>query len=290
VIDLHTHSTASDGTDSPTALIELAADAGLQAIAITDHDTTSGWDDAIQAAESLSAPMTLVRGTEFSCVFDGVSAGGRISLHLLGYLFDASRPQLRAERERVRAERVTRGQRIVENLVAAGYPISWERVREIASGGVVGRPHIGRALVEAGVVDNVTDAFADLLSSSSPYYVRKQDIQVHTAIRLIQEAGGVSVIAHPWARKRGRVLSELDIRDLVSAGLSGIEVDHPDHEVQDRAHLRSLASELDLIVTGSSDYHGTNKRVRLGAESTSAAEFERLLAAATGIDAITVGR
>jgi predicted metal-dependent phosphoesterase TrpH len=289
VIDLHTHSNASDGTDSPAELIRRAAAVGLTAIAITDHDTTGGWDEAGVALQGLSGALTLLRGTEFSCVYRP-SEERRVSLHILGYLYDRDLPALRAERERLRADRVGRGQRIVQNLVEAGYPISWQRVRTIASGGVVGRPHIGQALVEAGVVPTVNDAFAELLASSSPYYVRKQDMDILDAIGLIAQAGGVSVIAHPWARRRGRVLTVAELDALVSAGLGGIEVDHPDHEADDRAALRGLASELDVIQTGSSDYHGTNKAIELGSESTGLDEFERLVATATGlapIDAVS---
>ena len=285
MIDLHAHTTASDGSDTPAELIDNAVAAGLHTLAITDHDTTAGWDEAAATVARLDVPFTLIRGTEFSCIYD---SGERqwISLHLLGYLFDPEAQALKAERARLRESRLGRGEAIVDALVAAGYPISWQQVIDIAGGGAVGRPHIGQALLQAGVVDSVTDAFAHLLSSSSPYYVPKREMPVQLAIELIRQAGGVPVIAHPWARKRGRILDEAALRSLVEAGLLGIEVDHLDHAPGDRARLAELAAELGLISTGSSDYHGTRKSVRLGADTTSPQSLQRLLGLATGIGVI----
>jgi predicted metal-dependent phosphoesterase TrpH len=258
--------------------------AGLHTLAITDHDTTGGWDEAAAAVARLQTPFTLIRGTEFSCIYD--SDGVRISLHLLGYLFDPEAEALKAERARLRESRLGRGEAIVDALVAAGYPISWQQVIDIAGGGAVGRPHIGQALLQAGVVDSVTEAFAHLLSSSSPYYVAKLEMPVQLAIELIRQAGGVPVIAHPWARKRGRILDEAALRSLVELGLLGIEVDHLDHAAGDRVRLAELAGEWGLLSTGSSDYHGTRKSVRLGAETTSPQSLHRLLSQATGIEVI----
>lgn len=256
--------------------------AGLRTLAITDHDTTAGWDEAVAAVERLDVAFTLIRGTEFSCIYDA-DDGTRISLHLLGYLFDPEAEALKAERARLRESRLGRGKAIVDALVAAGYPISWQQVVDIAGDGAVGRPHIGQALLQAGVVDSVTDAFTHLLSSSSPYYVQKLEMPVRRAIELIRQAGGVPVIAHPWARKRGRILDEEALRSLVAPGLLGIEVDHIDHAPEDRARLAELTAELGLLSTGSSDYHGTRKSVRLGAETTSPQSLDRLLSLATGI-------
>jgi hypothetical protein len=284
MIDLHAHTTASDGSDSPAELIRNAAAAGVHTLAITDHDTTGGWEEAIAAVAQLDVAFTLIRGTEFSCIYD--SDGVRISLHLLGYLFDPDAEALKTERARLRESRLGRGEAIVDALVAAGYPISWQQVIDIAGGGAVGRPHIGQALMQAGVVDSVTEAFAHLLSSSSPYYVPKREMPVQLAIELIRQAGGVPVIAHPWARKRGRILDEAALRSLVAPGLLGIEVDHPDHESADRARLAELSAELGLFCTGSSDYHGTRKAVRLGAETTSPQSLQRLLSQATGIEIV----
>jgi 3',5'-nucleoside bisphosphate phosphatase len=284
MIDLHAHTTASDGSDTPAELIRHAAAAGVHTLAITDHDTTGGWEQASATVAQLEVAFTLIRGTEFSCVYE--SAGTWISLHLLGYLFDPDAAALKEERARMRESRLGRGEAIVDALVAAGYPISWQQVIDIAGGGAVGRPHIGQALVQAGVVDSVSAAFAHLLSSSSPYYVPKREMPVQLAIELIRQAGGVPVIAHPWARKRGRILDEAALRSLVSSGLLGIEVDHPDHAAADRARLAELSAELGLLTTGSSDYHGTRKPVRLGAETTTPQSLQRLLSLATGIDTV----
>jgi len=285
MIDLHTHTTASDGSDSPRELISSAVAGGISTLGLTDHDGTGGWDPATAAVSELAVPFTLIRGAEFSCVHH-TPAGVRISLHLLGYLFDPSSPALKDERARLRASRLGRGEAIVANLVRAGYPISWPRVVEIADGGAVGRPHIGHALVEAGVVTSVNDAFAELLSSSSPYYVPKQDMPVLHAIGLIRQAGGVPVIAHPWARSRGKVLDETALAELVEAGMLGIEVDHVDHTRADRTRLRALAAELDIFATGSSDYHGDRKTVRLGAETTDPEVLERIVELGTGAEPI----
>jgi predicted metal-dependent phosphoesterase TrpH len=283
MIDLHCHSTASDGTDSPTELVANAVAAGLRTIAITDHDTTGGWDEAATAVAELPVNFTLIRGTEFSCVHTAAD-GGRISLHLLGYLFDPDSDGLRSERARLRESRLGRGEAIVDALVTAGYPISWQQVSEIAGSGAVGRPHIGQALQQAGVVADVNEAFAELLSSSSPYYVPKADSPVLMVIELIRQAGGVAVIAHPWARRRGTVLDEQALTELVAAGMAGIEVDHVDHSAADRQRLRELAADLGAFCTGSSDYHGTHKAVRLGAETTDPRSLDRLLALASGVE------
>jgi hypothetical protein len=257
-------------------------------MAITDHDTTGGWDEAATAVRELDSGFTLLPGAEFSCVYQRAGQE-RVSLHLLGYLFDPANPGLKAERARLRENRLGRGRAIVENLIGAGFPIRWERVTEIAAGGSVGRPHIGQALVEAGAVADVNGAFAELLSDDSPYYVPKADSQVLTMISLIRAAGGVPVIAHPWARRRGRVLDEQALRELVDAGLAGIEVDHVDHSPQDRDHLRSLAHELNVFSTGSSDYHGTHKSVRLAAETTDPQCLQEIVTQARGTEPVYSG-
>jgi predicted metal-dependent phosphoesterase TrpH len=277
-IDLHTHSTASDGTDAPADLIRAAAADGLDVIAITDHDTTAGWDAALAARPR---GLTVVPGVEFSCVFRPPD-GRPISLHLLAYLADPDDPELRAEWARLQESRLTRGRVMVDNLVAAGFPISWEQVAGLAAGGSVGRPHIGRALVAAGVVPDVDTAFRELLSSRQPYYVRKADTDVFEALRLIAGARGVAVFAHPLARRRGPVVDDETIAAMAAAGLAGLEVDHRDHEPAEREHLRALAAELGLLTTGASDYHGTGKVNRLGENLTSPQTLERIEAEATG--------
>jgi hypothetical protein len=281
VIDLHCHSTASDGTDSPTELVEHAVAAGLRVMAITDHDTTGGWQEATTAVRRLESEFTLIPGAEFSCVHTDPD-GRRITLHLLGYLFDQEAAGLKAERARLRQSRLDRGAAIVEALVADGYPISWQQVAELAGGGAVGRPHIGQALQQAGVVTSVNEAFLDLLSAGSRYYRSKADSPVIELIGLLRQAGGVPVIAHPWARSRGAVLDEPALATLVAAGLAGIEVDHVDHTASDRARLRVLANDWGLLCTGSSDYHGTHKDVRLGDETTRTDDLQKILTLASG--------
>ena len=282
-IDLHTHSTASDGTDRPADLVAKAAAAGLDIMAITDHDTTGGWDEA---TANLPEGLTLVPGAEFSCMHrDG--DGQRISLHLLGYLFDPDHDGLRAERARLRVSRLGRGRAIVDNLAADGVPITWNRVVEVAGGGAVGRPHLARVLVENGVVSDVNDAFRELLSSGSKYYVPKDDSEVFDAIRLVRDAGGVTVFAHPLARRRGAVVDDAVIRAMAQAGLHGLEVDHPDHSADDRTHLAALAAELGLVATGSSDYHGTNKTISLGVCTTAPDAYDALVSQATALAPVT---
>lgn len=291
-IDLHAHSTASDGTLSPAEVVDAAARAGLDVVALTDHDTVAGWDEAFAACPS---GLTVLPGLELSC---GYTANGQrpISVHLLGYLVDPAHPGLRAELARLRAERLQRGETIVAKLVEAGYPIGWDRVRELAGagggagtgagggagGGSVGRPHIARALLEAGVIASVDEAFAELLATGGRFYVRKADLDAVAGVRLITAAGGVAVFAHPAAGRRGRVVDEAAIAALRAAGLAGLEVDHPDHEPADRLRLGALAAELGMVVTGSSDFHGSNKVNRLGEETTEPAAYETLVAGAWG--------
>ncbi|HEX3335635.1 MAG TPA: PHP domain-containing protein [Jatrophihabitans sp.] len=272
-IDLHTHSTASDGTDSPADLIRKAAAADLDVVAITDHDSTAGW---AEATAERPAGLTVVRGVEFSCVHHPAE-GRPTSLHLLAYLVDPDHAAIQQEWARLRTSRHDRGETMVGRLVEDGYPITWQQVLALADGGSVGRPHIGRALVDARVVPDVDAAFSQLLSSRQRYYVRKADTEVFAAIRLIRAAGGLPVFAHPVARRRGPIVSDAVIADMAAAGLVGIEVDHPDHDPDDRAHAAAIAGELDLIPTGSSDYHGTNKATPIGACLTDPEAYERLL-------------
>ncbi len=276
-IDLHTHSSASDGTDTPAELVAVAVAAGLDVLALTDHDTTAGWDAALQARPD---SLTVVVGAEFSCEY-WTHEGRRIGLHLLGYLFDPADTALSRAREQLRASRLDRGRRMVQNMAEDGVPITWPRVSELAAGAPVGRPHIGRALVEAGVVPDVDTAFRELLSARMPYYVRKADLDVFAAIELIRSAGGLAVFAHPLARRRGPVLDADVIERMAVAGLVGLEVEHPDHDVADRAQAAALARDLDLVATGSSDYHGTNKTTPIAACTTSAEAFERLMSLPT---------
>ena len=285
LIDLHTHSTASDGTDTPAELVAAAHRAGVDVLAITDHDTTGGWD---AAAAALPSGMRLVRGAEFSCVSPTGREERPVSVHLLGYLFDPAHPAIVAEQSRLRDERVVRLARITEKMTADGYPVDVESVFELVPEGTsVGRPHLARALVAAGVVESVNDAFATLLHNGSPYYVPKTDTPVERAIAMVRAAGGVAVFAHPLARRRGRVVEPSVIADLATIGLGGVEVDHPDHAQEDRELLRELAAAHDLVTTGSSDYHGTNKITPVGVEHTDPDAFEALLARTSGVDVLT---
>jgi predicted metal-dependent phosphoesterase TrpH len=256
-----------------------ATRAGLDVVALTDHDTTAGWDEAI-AGRPIG--LTIVPGVEFSCLRIEPD-GRRVSLHLLAYLVDPLDAALQAEWQRLRDGRRTRGATMVDKLAADGYPISWAQVSALAGDGSVGRPHLARALVESGIVPDVDTAFRELLSSRQPYYVRKADTDVFDALRLIRDAGGLPVFAHPIARRRGPVVSDETIADMAAAGLVGLEVDHPDHDADDRAHAAALAADLDLIGTGSSDYHGTNKSTGIGARLTDPQAYERLIALETAI-------
>jgi predicted metal-dependent phosphoesterase TrpH len=277
-IDLHTHSSISDGTDPPAGVLVAAAAAGLDVVALTDHDTTDGW---AAAAAARPTGLTVVPGMELSCRWLPEDQPP-ISVHLLAYLFNPDHPGLLAERTRLREERLSRGERMVTALADAGYPVRWDRVVEASAGGVVGRPHVARALVQAGVVETVDQAFATLVNHRSPFYVAKTDTPVLEGIALVRAAGGVPVFAHGLASKRGRVVGDAAIQAMVGAGLLGLEVDHPDHSAEERAHLRALARRLDLIATGASDYHGGNKATPIGAELTAPDQYDRLLAAGTG--------
>jgi 3',5'-nucleoside bisphosphate phosphatase len=273
-IDLHTHSTASDGTDTPAELVLGAAAAGLDVVALTDHDTTRGHAEAIAA---LPQGVSLVTGAELSCRLDGVS------LHLLAYLFDPDEPELLRERELVRDDRVPRAQAMVAKLQELGVPIEWAQVARIAGEGSVGRPHIATALVELGVVPTVSDAFTpEWIADGGRAHITKHELDPFKAIRLVKAAGGVTVFAHPLAVKRGNTVPEAAIADLAAYGLDGIEVDHMDHDEATRAHLRGLAADLGLLATGSSDYHGSRKTCRLGEYTTDPEIYGEITRRATG--------
>ncbi|UED84329.1 PHP domain-containing protein [Streptomyces profundus] len=277
-IDLHTHSTASDGTDSPAELVLAAAAAGLDIVALTDHDTVAGHREA---AEALPPGLTLVPGAELSCRLDGVS------LHMLAYLFDPDEPRLAAERALLRDDRVPRAQAIVRRLQERGVPISWERVRELAQG-TVGRPHIAAAMVEAGVIEDVSAAFTlEWIGDGGRAHVGKHELDAFEAIRLIHQAGGVAVFAHPLAVKRGRCVPESAILRLAEGGLDGVEADHHDHDQPTRDRLHGMAADVGMLATGSSDYHGTRKPCPLGLNTTAPDAYAALLERASGSAPIT---
>lgn len=276
VIDLHTHSTMSDGTDSPSELVEAAAQAGLGTVAITDHDSTLGWSEAQQAAERLG--IALVRGAELSTRHAGAS------VHLLAYLFDDTDTALRTEMALTREDRVPRLRRIVERFREDGFTLTWADVEEqMEEHTTAGRPHVADALVARGYADHRNEVFRRWLHSGSAYYVRHHAASTTEAIRLVLAAGGVPVIAHPFAATRGSMVTADDIRELAAAGLVGIEVDHRDHEPEKRRLAASLAAELDLVPTGSSDYHGAGKLNRLGENSTDPESLQRIEDLARGV-------
>lgn len=267
MIDLHTHSTASDGTDTPAQVMKVAAAAGLTVVALTDHDTTAGWDEAATAAAAEG--LAFVRGIEISA---HAPVGARpVGVHILAYLHDPEHPGLLTELGRTRDSRESRAERMVE-LLAEEYPITWEGVlAQTEPGTTIGRPHLADALVAAGVVADRDEAFATMLHTGSRYYVPHYAPDAAEVVRLVRDAGGVPVFAHPGADGRGRIVPDETIAELAGAGLAGLEVAHRDHGPDARRRLAGLANELGLLVTGSSDYHGRGKTNLIG-ENTTAPE------------------
>jgi 3',5'-nucleoside bisphosphate phosphatase len=285
-IDLHAHTTASDGTDTPAELIATAVSTGLDVIGLTDHDTTAGWTEAVDV---VPAGLRLIRGAEFSCTApDG--RGGRISVHLLGYLFDPASEVIVAEQARLRRERRVRLHTMAQLMAADGLPVDPDALLgDLPQHASAGRPHLARALVSAGAVGSIEEAFRRYLAPGGPYYTGRSDTDVSTAVRMVRCAGGVPVLAHALARRRGPVVSRDVIAEWAAEGLAGLEVDHPDHTSDDRAALRDLAATLDLLVTGSSDYHGTNKTACLGQETTAPEMLEWIEELAAGSVTAVVG-
>jgi predicted metal-dependent phosphoesterase TrpH len=271
-IDLHTHSNHSDGTDPVDVLLAHALQAGLDVLAVTDHDTTDGWLIGRRAAERLG--IGFVPGIEISCKLNG------ISVHLLGYLLDPSHPPLADELSLVRHGRIDRIPSIVARLNTVGIPITVDEVLAQATGTPsVGRPHVADALVANGTVANRAEAFDRYLADGRAGHVPHYTLDAGYAIELVRAAGGVPVIAHPWGRSSYTVLTDDSIVHLVEDhGLAGIEVDHQDHAPESRTALRRIARELDIIATGSSDHHGAGKIDHdLGVNTTEQEQFERLL-------------
>ncbi|MCL1899306.1 MAG: PHP domain-containing protein [Promicromonosporaceae bacterium] len=261
MIDLHTHSTVSDGHGSPAQVMREAAAAGVDTVALTDHDQIIGWDEA--AAEAAQVGVSLVRGAEISTLTDGVS------VHLLGYLFRPAESALLEFLEGTREARLNRARKMAD-LLSRDFPVDWELVQaQAGEGTTLGRPHLADALVAAGVVASRDEAFATILNPSNKYYVRHAAPATALAVRAVIEAGGVPVLAHPFAVQRGRTLDEAAIERLHAVGLMGLEAYHRDHTPQQVEQLRGIARRLGLLVTGSSDYHGTGKPNRLGEHYTS---------------------
>ena len=270
-IDLHTHSRVSDGTDSPTELVQAAKAADLDVVAITDHDTAASWDEA--AAAAAEAGIELVRGMEISTDHVGHS------VHLLAYLPDRTHPPLVAELARILAGRDGRLPLMLARLARLGIEVSPEDVAAVSGDAAAsGRPHLADALVAKGYVGSRDEAFNRYLGAGKPANVSRYAAPLEPMIRTVAAAGGVTVIAHPWGRSGREQPDEAAISALVDAGLSGLEVDHQDHSPEVREKLRVIARNLDLVVTGSSDYHGTGKvGHHLGVNTTAPAEYERLL-------------
>jgi predicted metal-dependent phosphoesterase TrpH len=274
-IDLHTHSNVSDGTQSPAEVIDSASGTGLDVVALTDHDTTAGWDEAAAAARHHR--IALVRGIEISCQHQGVS------VHLLGYLLDPDAPGLLEELERSRESRVSRAQRIVE-LLSRDLPLTWGDVlKQVEPGATIGRPHIADAMVAKAIVTSRGMAFQDYLYDGSRYYVSHYAPDPVSAVRLVVAAGGVAVMAHPFAGIRGRVVADTVIEAMAEAGMAGLEVHHRDHDPAGVRHGLDLAASLDLMVTGSSDYHGAGKVNRLGENTTDPSVLQRIEELARGV-------
>ena len=269
MIDLHTHTTFSDGTDTPTQLINKALAAGITTIALTDHDSISGWQEATTA---LRPGICLVPGAEVSCqTLDG------ISVHILGLLFDSSNTELIDTLDKTRENRFGRMEKIIAKINEAGIEISMSEVLEqLSDGATLGRPHLADALIKKGVVASREEAFTQMLHNHSKYYVSHYSPTPEAVIKLIKDAGGVSVIAHPMASHRGRTISLDTFGSLIQAGLDGIEVDHRDHSAEEKTQLISLAKESKLVMTGASDYHGNGKLNLLGEYTTEPAQWQKL--------------
>jgi len=255
--DLHTHSNRSDGTFEPTEVVRRAAEMGLDAIALTDHDTTDGLEEALSAGRELG--VEVVPGVELSAEYE------RTSVHVLCYWPDVTNAELQAELTRLRDDRFRRGERMVEKLRGLGFPVSFERVQAIAGGGNIVRPHVAQAMVEAGVVDTEKEAFDLYIADGKPAHVPKHALDPVDATRLILGAGGICVLAHPGMWGDQTSVPEELIERMAAAGMQGLEVVHTDHDEFKRMHYRQLADRLGLIPTGGSDCHGDRYQpIRLG--------------------------
>ena len=273
-IDLHAHSSVSDGTETPAELVAAGVAAGLGVLAITDHDSTAGWDQAFIAADGTG--LELVPGIELSTQLDYAS------VHILGYLVDPADAALVAATSEIRSERLHRAESMVARI-ARDYALDWDDVLAQATpGATIGRPHIADALVARGHVSDRSAAFRTILHWQGGYYRPHEAPLPVEGVRLITEAGGVAVIAHPGARGPQRVLSDTRMRALVDAGLFGLELDHRDNPPAGRRHWIDLAERFDLVTTGSSDYHGAGKPNRLGENTTSREVYDTIVARATG--------
>ncbi|MCU1532768.1 MAG: hypothetical protein JWO49_2339 [Arthrobacter sp.] len=278
-IDLHAHSNVSDGTQAPADVIAAAAEAGLDVLALTDHDSTDGWAEAALAARERG--VALVPGMEVSCRTEE-----GISVHLLSYLHDPAHPGLLEEITKAKDARHIRAQRMV-TLLSEDYPLTWDDViHRVAPGATLGRPHIADALVAAGVVEDRSEAFSAILTSRSRYFVQHYAPDPALAVELIRAAGGVPVFAHPVASARGRIVGERTYREMIDAGLAGLEIYHRDNPEEGREFLRGLAERHGLLVTGSSDFHGSGKPNVLGENLTTPEVLARIEELGTGTSVV----
>lgn len=290
MIDLHTHSTKSDGLDSPTELVRFAAEAGVTVLGLTDHDTTDGWQEAFRAAETHG--VDIVPGIELS-THSFSAAGKKISVHLLAYLPDPENAELRAAMYETKEGRVNRAKRMVE-LLSQDYPITWQEViGGLEPGATIGRPALADALVKAGVVATRSNAFESILAKGSRYYISEYSLTTAEAIQLVRRAGGVPVMAHPLTELPqnldGIDLPLAEFEHLIEVGIAGWEVDHRLVPPAARAWLTDLANQHGLVITGSSDYHGLlGKENRLGENSTSPEMLEKIVNQASGCEPFLV--
>jgi 3',5'-nucleoside bisphosphate phosphatase len=294
--DLHVHSNASDGTDPPAEVMRRAEQAGLDAVALTDHDTVAG---LAEARRGLPDRLILVPGMELSCRVDepgrevpgeirGSSPGSQRSLHLLAYLFDPDAPELAEQTRRIRDDRVLRARAMVRRLAELGVAITWDQVAALAGQAVVGRPHIARAMAASGAIAEPGEAFTrDWIGHGGRAYVGRYALDPVQAIRLVRASGGVAVLAHPRAGRGGWVVPDGQIAALAAAGLAGLEVFHPDQPERQQAGLLGLARELGLAATGGSDDHGSLTGHRIGSPTTPADAYESLISMATGAKPIS---
>jgi 3',5'-nucleoside bisphosphate phosphatase len=272
-IDLHTHSNRSDGTFEPAEIVRRAAERELDVIALTDHDTTQGLEEAIAAGVELG--VEVVPGVEFSAEYE------RTSIHVLCYFMDVWNAEFQAELQRLRDDRFRRGEMMVEKLQALGFSISFQRVAEIAGGGNIVRPHVAQAMVEAGIVDTEREAFDLYIADGKPAHVGKHALDPVDAVKVILDAGGICVLAHPGMWGDQTPVPEELIERMAAAGMQGLEVDHTDHDEDERAHYGKLAERLGLIPTGGSDCHGDRYTpIRLGTSVCDRGSFAALRALA----------
>lgn len=274
VIDLHLHSSVSDGTETPAQLVRAAVAAGVSTMALTDHDSTAGWHEAFTAADGTG--IQVIPGMELSTNF------GPASVHMLAYLFNPLDAAILSETARIRDGRLHRAERIVERI-AADYDLTWDDVlAEATDGASLGRPHIADALVRRGYVPNRSAAFESILHWQGGYYEKYYAPSPLEGVRLVVAAGGVPVLAHPATHDKYRPMDDAVIGQLVDAGLFGLEIDHRDNTEGGKRRLHELARKYGLAITGASDYHGEGKPNRLAENTTAPDVLERIIAAGTG--------